>query len=179
MNDNVNKYENIENKRVLLYRKRKKFAVKIIAFFIIICSIIYFAFSFGFIPIKDFLEVKEPIGNITELDVSSYLESYPELADVPNLDKIKYAAYGTDQESSGIMNEYQQRLEDEGYNLEYDGAITIEGQAVRYMGFLKGLTAVGIIMTEDEDIGYETVVLYTTGNALDYQDMIQWLEHQV
>ena len=57
MNDNLHKYENIENKRILKSRKKVKLSLKIITFFIVIFGIIYFAFSLGFIPIKDFLEI--------------------------------------------------------------------------------------------------------------------------
>jgi len=45
-------------------------------------------------------------------------------------------------------------------------------------GYLKGLTAVATLTT-DETIGdydFNSVVFYATGNALDFQDILNWYQ---
>ena len=42
-------------------------------------------------------------------------------------------------------------------------------------------TGVGIIITDDETVtlNYETMVLYTTGSALDYREILTWYKNNI
>ena len=130
------------------------------------------AYNAGFLPIKGILNTIKPVGASAELDIDNYMAEYLKLEDIPNLDKIKYAAYGTDESITVVADDYKEKLEKKGYNVKYEGTGCTEGRN------LKGLTAVGIIMTPDtsEEFGYETTLLYTTGNAFEYKEILDWYE---
>jgi hypothetical protein len=53
-----------------------------------------------------------------------------------------------------------------------------DGRQFRVVGFLKGLTVVGVVVTDDADdeFGYDTVVLYATGSAFDFQEILEWYQ---
>lgn len=131
----------------------------------------------GFLPLKIFLDTEEPIGDASEIDVDKYMKEYPQLNDLPNLNKIKHKLYGTDASINTVAVDYKQRLRNKGYKLKYTGTKTIRGISLDYFGFTKGLTVVGIVMTSDgisQFKNYDTVVLYTTGNLFAYKDAISW-----
>lgn len=133
----------------------------------------FVSYNAGFIPIKEFLEIQEPIGNAEEIDIDEYLRQYPEIKDIPSLDKVKYKVYGTDESTVNVANDYKQKLKENGYNVKYEGTIYKFGMALNYYVYLKGLTAVGIVTTSDAKgtFGHETMVLYTTGNILNYMEI--------
>ena len=136
----------------------------------------YVAVDQGYIPIGPTLQVERPIG-YTKLCTSCYEEKYEDILDqIPNLDKIKYDVFGSDNTYLEIFVDYKQKLEADGFHEETSGIKTVKGIEVRYYGFLKGITAVGIgiALGSDVDLPYESVVLYTTGSALDYQEIIDW-----
>jgi hypothetical protein len=126
------------------------------------------------------LSVKKPVGDSVELNVDDYLKEYPEFNEIPNLDKIKKAAYGTDASIDTVISDYTEKLNKEGYSLKYDGTGDLDGNSFQYYGFLKGITAVVIIVTSDgnKELAYKTEVLYTTGNALDFKAILDWYENQ-
>ena len=161
--------------------KRKTVKVLIVAVvLLVVVTVICAAYNAGFIPITEFLSVKEPIGKSVELNVDDYLKEYPEFNEIPNLDKMKKAAYGTDESIDAVVSDYRTKLEKEGYGLKYEGEGDFNGKSFQYYGFLKGITAVVIIATSDgnEELGYKTEVLYTTGNALDFKAILDWYENQ-
>jgi len=134
------------------------------------------AYNAGFVPIKRFMEVKQPIGEAEEINIDEHLYKHPEIRNFPYIDKFKYKVYGINRTVDAVSNDYKSQLEDEGYKLLYEGVAYKDEIPLKYYGFLKGLTGVGIVITDDENItlGYETMVLYTTGNALDYRKIFNW-----
>lgn len=169
------------NKPPQIKHKKKTTKILIVAVVLLIVgTIVCAAYVTGFIPITNFLSVKKPVGDSVELNVDDYLQEYPELNEIPNLDKIKKAAYGTDESIDDVVSDYRAELESEGYGLKYEGSGDFNGKSFQYYGFLKGLTAVVIIATSDgvEELEYKTEVLYTTGNALDFRAILDWYENQ-
>ena len=143
---------------------------------ITIISIIFTAYLFGYIPIC--LSAKPPAGNYAIFDILSYEEEYPELSNLPNLDKITYQGYGTDATADVVYNEYKTNLVLEGYTIKYEGTGFIGSKNFQYIGLLKGITAVGIIISSDalEETGHETVILYMTGNGFDFIPILSWYQ---
>jgi len=179
---NEDKVEKQKPKKTFLLKKpkiSKKFhRKKLIAFFVlftILIPVITVTHSAGYIPISSLMEIKEPIGNYQEITYSKILSIYPVLNSIPELDKIKHKLFSTDEDMSIVSSSYKFELEREGYELKYQGTETIKGVDVKYIGFVKGLTAVVILLT-DEDIDFskaKTYVVYSTGSIFDYKDMIQ------
>ena len=136
----------------------------------------FVAYNAGFVPINEFLEVQKPAGTAVELNAGKFMDECPEFENIPNLDKIKYKIYGINESISSVVTEYKQKLEKDGYSVKYNGTVHAGEMSFQYYGFLKGITAVGIIMTSDANriSGYETVVLYTIGNVFDYKEIIDW-----
>ena len=156
-----------------IYEKKSKKGLIAVCLLVIMMSAAGTAYFFGFIPVA--LAVKEPVGNYVEMDASSYIQEYPELNEIPNLEKVKYEVFGTDAPRESIKNSYAQQLEGERYSLYREGFINIDGENFEFLAYLKGITAVVIIISEDgELLNQDTLVLYTTGNALDYQEILDW-----
>jgi hypothetical protein len=166
-------YENrLKNRRKKIL---KLLAVSITIIIILgICgSVVYNA---GYIPMKRFMEVKEPIGEAKEIDINEHLDKYPEIKNLPYYDKLKYRLYGTNQSLDAVANDYKEKLENEGYKILIEGVAYKDEIPFKYYGFIKGITGVGIIITSDKNVtqDYETMVLYTTGNAVDYRNILKW-----
>jgi len=161
-------------------RKKLKIVVAIILILSIVGAIGSLAYSAGFIPLVGFLDVTEPPGYYVELNTEDFIEQYPEINDMPNLDKIKYKAYGSDESVDYIANYYKEKMEKEGYKLIQEGTAYLDGKNFLYYGFLKGLTAVGILLASgaDQAISHNTMVIYTTGSALDYKEILDWYQNQ-
>ena len=142
---------------------------------IILFSGIFLIYSAGFIPITALLETKAPIGVAEEINIEYFAKYYPKISDLPILEKIKYSIYGTDEYYLVVEEDYNKRLLDEGYRLEYDGCEKIAGFQIRSYSYVKGLTAVGIITITNtkQQFGHKTIVFYSTGNALDYKELIE------
>jgi len=168
------------NKKFKITNKKIKIVVAAVIILSIVGAIGSLAYSAGFIPITGFLDINTPPGTYSELNTNELIENYPEVNDMPNLDKIKYKAYGTDGSVESIASYYQEKLEKEGYKLLREGTLHLDGKTFQYYGFLKGLTVVGILLTPDaeNETGYGTMVVYTTGSALDYQEILNWYENQ-
>ena len=159
-------------------KKNKYLKIFAVSVFIIIIigifgSVVYNA---GYIPLKRFMEVKKPLGNAEEINIDEHIYKHPEIKKFPYLDKLKYKVFGTNRSISVVANDYKEELEKEGFILLYDGVAYKGDIPLQYYGYLKGLTGVGIIITDDENVtqAYETMILYTTGNALDYRKILTW-----
>lgn len=139
-----------------------------------ICSTV--AYNAGYIPMKRFMEVKKPIGDAEEIDINEHLDKHPEIKNLPYYDKFKYKLYGTNQSIDAVANDYKKKLENEGYKILIEGVAYKDEIPFQYYGFLKGMTGVGIIITANKNVtlDYETMVLYTTGNAADYRNVLKW-----
>ncbi|UCB57933.1 MAG: hypothetical protein JSV67_04815 [Thermoplasmatales archaeon] len=155
-------------------KKRKKILVVIGIVLICILSIFLILAYLNYLPF--FLKPIKPIGNVEEKPMDSYIEKYPLISEIPNLDKIEKNFYDTDENSTSIVEFYKQKLSDEGYSLRYEDTIQIEGTEFTVLGFTKGVTAVGILISTNDSDGSE--VIYTTGNAVDFLDILEWYQNQ-
>jgi hypothetical protein len=138
-------------------------------------------FNRGFIPIGEFLEIQEPIGNLQEIEIEEYLDKFPEIKNISAIKKLKFKTYITNESIAKVRNNYIERLENNGYNFIYEGNIIKSGISYQYCGFLKGFTLIGIVMTSNSNIKYEneTMVLYTTGSVFDYNKIIKLNREQI
>jgi len=161
--------ENKKKKRRVIRRY-----VSVVVVLMVILLSVSFAYGAGYIPITALLETKEPAGNAVELNVGMFAKFYPNVLNNPELDKFKYSAYGTDVSYSVVIEDYEQRLSDEGYSLEYDGDERINGLKARNYGYVKGFTGVGIVIISNTRFlfGHNTIVLYSTGNVFDYKSLL-------
>ncbi len=161
-------------RNIFFKRKTIKFIILIL---IPIVSILVLYVN-GFIPIG--LSAKPPIGSIERIQVENYIEKHPELSDLPDYDNILYEIFGTDKLVSVVLDNYKEILQNEGYTLKYKGSGYFKGKNFTYVGYLKGITAVGIIVTSEasEEFGYKTVVLYMTGNAFDFKPLLDWYKEK-
>jgi len=161
---------------------RRRNIVRVLALLVSITALLgiggFAAYNAGFIPIKELLEIQEPIGNAEEINIDEPMDKYPEIKSIPYIDKLKYKVYGVDESMDAVANDYQKKLENNGYSVKYEGIIYKRGTPFQYHGFLKGFTAIVIIMTSDGNVsfGHETMVLYTTGSVFDYREIIAWLK---
>jgi len=160
----------------IIFFKRKK--IKYTILLIIPIVSIIFLYVNGFIPIG--LSVKPPIGSIERIKVEKYIEKNPELSDLPDFNNILYEIYGTDELITIVLDNYKEILLNDGYSLKYEGAGFFKGKNFSYVGYLKGITAVGIIVSSEtsEEFGYETVVLYMTGNAFDFKPLLDYYQEK-
>lgn len=173
--------EQHKHKNKTLFNNKLTVVKKIIyvfVFLIIVGGIATLINNAGLLPIKDFLDIQEPIGDNEEITIESYMEEYPELKEIPNFKNINYGVYGSDASEEAIADEYKDKLISDGYYLKYQGTGTHDGSDFQYYGYLKGITAVGIVTTSDteEKFDHETVVMYTTGFASDYIDILKWYQ---
>lgn len=129
----------------------------------------------GFISVREFQTIQEPIGTIQEINIEEHLDKFPEIKNMSNINELKYKAYITNESIYNVFNNYNERLENDGNKLIYEGIINNGGISYHYYGFLKGFTLIGIIMTSTSNIsyGYETMVLYTVGNIFNYREIIE------
>ena len=166
-----NLYEKIVSKKK---NHKKRYTVFFICFIILIPTLAV-SYNAGYIPISQFLEIKEPIGKYKEITLSIIAERYPVVNSIPELNKIKHKMYKTDEELSIVSKCYKIQIENEGYELKYEGTENIEGYNVHYLGFIKGLTAIVILMTNDGINTQETdtLVIYSTGSVFDYKQMFE------
>ncbi len=140
---------------------------------LILCASGYQA---GFIPLKSLLVVREPMGVTGEINMDECIEMTPAIANIPSINRLKHKLFTSDKSINIVALDYKQRLEKRGYRLEYVGKENIRGITVSYFGFVRGITAIGIIMTEDENslLGSGTLVLYTTGSVFAYNRILKW-----
>jgi len=172
---------NIENVKKYKFKKKDKKVkrwIKISIILIIISNLIGFLYIFGFIPLG-LNTYNPPVGNVGTMDVDKYLNDLPELADIPNLEKIQYQGFRSQASTEEIAKGYDKSLKSQGYNKEYCGTIEFDAITYEVAGYLKGITAVGVIATSETYGEYEgeTVVLYVTGIATDFLDMVNYFQN--
>jgi len=161
-------------RNILLKRKAIIFTILIL---LPIISI-FILYINGFIPIG--LNAKPPIGDVEQIKVEEYIEKNPELSDLPEYDNILYKIFSTDKTIAAVLEDYKEKLQNEGYTLKYEGSGNFTGKNFKYVGYLKGITAVGIIVYSEnsEESGYKTMVLYLTGNAFDFKPLLEWYQRK-
>ena len=132
-----------------------------------------------YIPLN--LSVREPVDSYV-LDDQELEANYRSLTNgIPGINKIQHELYISSASIPEIETDYQDRLINKGYSLEYDGDTAVEGILVSYNGFVKGFTGVGVFMTLASSFGGsddETIILYTTGNIADYYSIYNWAQEQ-
>jgi len=137
----------------------------------------YVAHDAGYIPITQIMDTKEPVG-YQPVCSSCIEENYRDIiSEIPNLNKIKYNVYISTSNHLEIVQDYNDRLKDEGYQLETSGEKNFRNITIYYYGFIKGITAVGIAIVKGSQLGFpeaESFILYSTGNVMDYQAIINW-----
>lgn len=144
--------------------------------FLVIGAVSFTAHSAGFLPFKPFLKIYEPVGRMGIYEANDVIGNFPSIVQIPALNNLKHKLFTSTHSINTIALDYKQRLENDGYKLEYSGQDTIAGVNFRYFGFVKGISAIGIIMTNDGggDFGYNTLVLFTTGNIFSYKSIANW-----
>jgi len=162
------------------YKKNKNIR-RILCLFIIMGLFGVVAFNLGYMPIKAFLNVPEPIGCAGEINIDSYMKEYAVIQGIPKLDKIKYKVFVSDASLETVANYYIYELKKDGYSFNYQGTVTKKDITFHYYGFEKGITAIGIILTDDTNdlFGHETAVLSTIGSIYDYQDIVSWYKTNI
>lgn len=165
---------NENNVKSLGSKKKSRRLLSVLIVVIIISSIFLYLNLTSYLPFLS--ETRQPVGNINPINTQKYIEEYPELAEIPNLDKIRYNAWKTDSTVEQVVNSYKKDLMRDGFNIKYENTLVFNGKEYRVLGLLKGLTAVGILVSSDYDYAdiYESEVLYITGNALDFKEILDW-----
>jgi len=169
-NKNLHINMNIKNKKIML----------LIILIVIIPSLIFiYLNSTNYLPFS--IETKQPAGNIESINTQKYFDDHPEIKEMPNLDKINYNAWGTNLTIKQVVNSYKQDLLEEGYDLQYENIIFLDGKEYYVLGFVKGLTAVGILISRNTtNIDYyNSEIIYATGNLLDFNEIIEWYQSQL
>lgn len=170
-----NKTNKKTSKKTQIKPKRTKRRIGTIGVLCIVLLVIGASgFQAGYLPIKSLLKIHEPIGVTGEINIDDCVELIPAIANTPSIDRIKHKLFTSDRSVNEIALDYKQRLERDGYKLEYVGKETIRGVTVDYFGFVRGITAIGIIMAEDgaNMFGSGTFVLYSTGGIFAYTELI-------
>jgi len=153
--------------------KRKKRIVILLAVLAVVISLVLVLSLLEYIPL--FTKTVEPVGNTGTMNVGSYIESNPDLSEIPNLDKLNYEGYYSTASLDDIVEGYKSDLQEKGYSLQYEGTMSFDSKQYTLIGFLKGLTAVGVFIYESAS---ESEVIYVTGNALDFLEIIDWYQNK-
>jgi len=154
----------------------------------------YVAVNQGYVPVKDLmgtglttLSVVAPPGNYTIVTKEQIRQQYPEIAarvatQMPHYNEILVGMYVANDSLELIGAYYNTYLFSRGYACEASGNLIVGDVEplgkipIFYYGYTKGITAVGIVMSDA--IPGKTLVLYTTGYAQYYNDIISWLQGQ-
>jgi len=179
-----NKKENTKPKKKINKKtnhKKHKNLTRVFTLFFVMSVCFIFVFNLGYLPIKALMHTPEPIACRGELKIDQYMDQYPAMKSIPKLDNIKFNVYLSDASLKTVANNYKYKLEKDGYDLDYDGIVTKKGKTFHYYGFVKGLTAIGILISDDisKIFGYETVVLSSIGNIYDYKEIITWAKTNI
>ena len=176
MNHNITQKQ--KNQNINKKSKKRIFTTFCILLFLIGATC-FTANEAGFLPIKPFMSVYEPIGKTGEIKIDEYLKTSSVITAVPALDRVKYKIFTSDRLINSVAIDYKSKLSQKGYSLKYSGTETIRGIRFSYFGFVKGISVIGIVMTKDGTglFGQQTVVLYTTGSIFDYNKIINWYQN--
>ncbi len=162
------------NKDTKNKKRKTRFYTSIFIAFFIISTILVTSYNTGYLPVNSLLEIKEPSGRYTEIKYSEIERNYPITNAIPEIKDIKNKLYESDENIRVISENYKKDLLNEGYKLEYNGVENIKGINVHYYGYIKGITAVVILITSDniDTFDSDTLVLYSTGNIFSYKNII-------
>jgi len=162
-------------------------AIVAVAALLISGGVGYYAVENGYVPVDNLfgtgfstLDQITPPGKYREIptDNLTNCKIVAEIMDeIPHIDEISYTLYETDVNIIDVLSEYKIKTQNEGYSLEYEGNITYT-VPFYYQGYLKGKTAVGVVASSSIP-GYDTVILYTTGDATHYVDIIEWMNVRI
>jgi hypothetical protein len=155
----------------------------------------YVAVQNGYVPVKVLADINPelsslkavvPPGNATELSLEDILDRYPEIAEtlateVPHYNELIVKIYSTGEALDDVGAFYNSWLTAKGFTCIKSGYMQIgnldEGiLPIYYYGYQKGITGVGLVMTDYRP--GESFVVYTTGYSSYYGDIITWLEEQ-
>ena len=177
---NQSSEENLDLMEQACLKPKKKKGRVLIALLIILLVFMSVFFILCYMDILPFfgLDIIEPPGDAKTVDADILMQELPSIANMPNLEKLDYKAFDTNAPVEEIVEEYNSKLISEGYSQKYVGTVEIDGINFEVSGYLKGLTAVGILTTDEEvkNCDYDSLVLYATGNALDFQEILSWYE---
>lgn len=168
---------NINKKLSFFKQKSRKLLLIFVVFIIVLLIFLYLNFT-NYLPFLS--KTKQPMGNVESINIQKYIEENPEIREMPNLDKINYDAWRSNLTIEQLIDSYKQDLLKNGYNLRYEDTINFDGKEYYVLGFLKGITAVGILISIDKTYGdkYNSEVIYATGNVLDFNEIIDWYQSQ-
>ncbi len=169
----VNHHINSINKKKKTKRK-PSFYLAIFIAFILISAFLITTHSTGYLPINKFLKIKSPSGSFKEITYQEIEKNYPITESISEIKNIKHKIFESNEDIQVISDNYKQDLNREGYKLEYQGIKEIRGIDVHYYGYIKGITAVVILITSEElnIMDSKTLVLYSTGNVFSYKNLI-------
>jgi len=126
---------NYDEKRV---NNRQRNIIRVLGLLVSIIVLLgiggFVAYNSGIIPIKELLEIKEPMGSAEEININKTMDKYPEIKNIPYIYKLKHKLYRTDVSMDAVANDYQKKLEDKGYTLKYDGIIYKNKRLFNYCG---------------------------------------------
>lgn len=129
----------------------------------------------------DNLDLHEPIGAYNKIGIDDFRDRHPmldaEFQKIPHINDIKYGIYETKYSANDVMDDYDNLLSSLGYGLQKRG-FTVFVFPFKYCGYVKWGVAVGILAT-DEIPGYDTLVLYTTGLSLHYNDIRNYFDEKL
>ena len=173
-----NKDDNIKKFSIFMKRKSGKLLLIIVLFVVVLSSILLYLNFFNYLPFSS--EIKQPAGNFESINAEKYLQEHPEIREMPNLDKINYEVWKTDLTIKQVASSYKKDLSEDGYDLKYDNTIVFDGKSYYVLGFLKGLTAVGILISLDTTVfdNYKSEVVFASGNVFDFNEIIDWYQSQ-
>lgn len=155
---------------------------RFLTIFTIIClltsSIGLIAFDAGYLPVRAFLPEREPVGAVGSIEIDNFIRKYGEITEISVIENLKYKIYISEASPDNIIENYKYQLKNEGYELRHQGITTKRGIEFQYFGFVKGITSIGLIITDDIDqvISQKTTILYTTGSIFNYQKILSALE---
>jgi hypothetical protein len=154
----------------------------------------YVAVDQGYIPVKDLvgtglstLKAVSPPGDYIEVTAAQVKEKYPAIAEkiatqMPHYNDILIRMYMTNATLDETGAYYNSFLTGQGFTCKTSGHLDIGNIEplgiipIYYYGYEKGFTASGVVMTDY--VTGKVLVLYTTGYASYYSDIIPWIEQQ-
>ena len=106
---------------------------------------------------------------------SIFFDITEKLKELDGIENINYEIFITNNSMQNIIQYYSDILELDGYSIsnEYSGITPPEYYELNYYTFLKGLNGVVIFIKTHENL---TWVFYSTGNLLEYQNILNNLE---
>jgi hypothetical protein len=163
----------------------------------ILLTILIFSVVIGLIFLEYFFyeeEIVNPGGNIywQKFDNNSFIFNDTEtiynsnnysiftnitekIKEIDGIENINYEIFISNNSISEIIEYYSKKLEEDGYSInnEYSGVTPYEYFELKYYTYIKGINGVVIFIKTIENL---TWVCYSTGNLLEYENIINNLE---